>query len=176
MDNRVGSKNEPVNPPPLVPRFRVRYIAAFGLMVGGSYNPPLEAADFSAEWTAIEAGFRFRIGTVHSELRAFTISAEVEGQITEPASKDRFSFDNEGIDFRLGYSAEPWIVYAGHGRGKTSSRLTVTSDGSSIDADADYRYWMAGISWDISPLLFSLEQGRSEDFFHHVILSVSYRL
>ena len=43
VDNRVGSKNEPVNPPPLVPRFRVRYIATFGLMVGGSYNPPLEA-------------------------------------------------------------------------------------------------------------------------------------
>ena len=175
VDNRVGGKNEPVDPPPVIPRARARLISPSGWMVGGSYGPPIEFADFSAEWIAVEGGFRFELGPVISEARGFFISGDVEGPITEPGTKDDFSFENHGADVRAGISLSSLTVYGGLGLGRTSSELTITSDGSTISVDTDYSYLLAGASWELDPLLLSFEQSRTEGFLNHVTLSAAYR-
>ena len=175
IDTRVGSKKEPVDSPPVTPRVRAKYIAAWGLMAGITASPPIPVMGFSAPWVGGELGWRFRLAPLHGELRGYALTARITGPITEKGAKDEFDMTNTGADVRLGLALGPLMPYAGVGTGHTDSTLTIDSDGAQLDASADYQYWMAGITYHRAPLLFTFEQNRTEDFLSHYILAVAVR-
>ena len=175
IDNRVGAKNEPDNAPPAVPRVRARYIASWGLMLGATAAPDIKVQGFSAPSLGGEAGLRFALGALHGEARAFMLSALVTGPITEPGESDEFDVTNSGADLRFGWALGSIMPYVGSGQGHTASTLKVVSDGSQLDAEADYRYVFGGLTWYSGPLAFTYEQHRTEDFLDHFILAASAR-
>jgi hypothetical protein len=175
LDTRVGGKDTPIDAPPLIPRGRLRYLSPAGWMLGATASPPLEVLGHTATWLGLEGGLRGTVGGLHAELRLFTIQGEVVGPITDPATRDTFTFANRGADLRAGLPFGAWSLYAGGGSGEAFSALDVALDGAHDEGRTDYDYWLAGATWCGGPWCFTLEQHRSAGFLSHVILSTSYR-
>jgi hypothetical protein len=175
IDNRVGLKNEPVHPPPVIPRFRLRSISPAGWMLGATASPPVVVQGYAATWLGVEGGLRGALGFLHAELRVFAIAGRVKGPITERDSEDSFAFFNRGGDLRLGVPLGAWRVYGGAGRGKTDTALDIAADGVHIESSNDYDYLLAGAGWASGNWRLTFEQHRTEDFLSHVILAASYR-
>lgn len=177
VDHRVGAKDEPFDPPAALPRVRAKYIASWGLMLGATASPPVEAMGFSAPWVGAEAGLRAALGAVHGELRGYWISAQVTGPLTDTSAQDEFEVINRGYDLRLGLDLGAWMPYGGAGRGHSTSQLTIESDGAVLEAEGNYAYWMAGITYAMNtpsaPLLFTVEQNGTEDVLYHIILAAA---
>lgn len=176
VDTRIGAKDEPIDSPPFVPRLRLRWVARWGLLLGISLNPDLEVQNYSAPWTAFELGLRGTVGGLGVELRAHTIDGVVEGPITDSETKDRFEFENRGVDLRVGLPLGRWSVYGGGGKSGTVSALLVASDGARIALDDEFTYLLAGIEFRGEDWTFTLEQNRTGDYLYHVILSLSFGL
>lgn len=176
VDNRVGAKDEPIDPPALLPRLRLRWTSSSGLLLGVSLNPDLEVNNYSAPWTAFELGFRGMIAGLGVELRGHAINGVVVGPITDSDSDDRFEFENQGADLRVGLPLRRWSVYGGGGKSGTVSEIQVASDGARIALDDDFTYLLAGIEFRGEAWTFTLEQNRTGDFLYHIILSLSVRL
>lgn len=174
IDNRVGAKDEPVNPPPVIPRPRARYHSASGLVLGVSYTPPLEVSGYEAEMAALEAGFRWPMGNWRAGLRGFALDGEVRGPITDPVSADRFQLTNIGVDALAGLQIGFWLPYGGVGRGTTSSTLTIRSDQVMLDADKSFTYLLAGLTADFDSLRFTFEQYRTDTVLDHYSISLSW--
>lgn len=173
IDNRVGAKDQPIDPPVAIPRLRARYLSASGFMAGGTVNGSTEVDGYRAPWLGFEAGYRFAAAAIQGEIRLFAISAKVTGPITEPGAKDEFDMRNRGGDLRLGLELAPLTIYGGMGAGHTESTLRVEADGARLEVDSSYRYWLAGVSAAAGPFLFTFEQNRTEDFLSHIILAAS---
>ena len=174
IDNRVGGKDEPVEPPVVIPRPRVRFHFPSGVVLGASYTPPVEVSGYQAELWAVEAGYRIPLGNWRLGLRAFWLDGEVEGPITDPAQNDNFQLTNSGADAVFGLQMGFWLPYLGLGRGSTSSTLTIQSDGVMLDADGSYSYLLAGLTVDAGGLRLTLEQSSTDSVLDHYILSVSW--
>ena len=110
------------------------------------------------------------------ELRAHTIDGVVEGPITDSETKDRFEFENRGVDLRVGLPLGRWSVYGGGGKSGTVSALLVASDGARIALDDEFTYLLAGIEFRGEDWTFTLEQNRTGDYLYHIILSLSFGL
>ncbi len=175
IDNRVGAKEEPIDSPPFIPRLRGRGFFDSGMMIGLTYNPPVEVEGYTATWFGVETGYRFALAPLLLELRGFFLSAEIEGPITEPDSSDLFEFSNMGADLRAGYPWGAFRFYGGVGRGRTSTRQTVVADGARIEAGGGYTYLLAGLGLEGDAFAFTLEQSRTENFLSHFVLAASYR-
>ncbi|MGR9087989.1 MAG: spermidine synthase, partial [Gammaproteobacteria bacterium] len=68
---------------------------------------------------------------------------------------------NQGFDGRLGVDLGNWMPYGGAGQGHSKSKLTIESDGAELEAEGDYSYWMAGLTYSFRsrPLTLSLLSG-----------------
>jgi hypothetical protein len=172
VDHRVGAKDEPIDPPPAIPRARLKYLSASGLMAGVTVSPPVAVLGYSAPWLGGELGWRTALGPLHGELRGYLISAQVTGPITGSGASDTFDMVNQGADLRLGLALGPLMPYGGAGSGHSESTLAVESDGAELDAETDYQYWMLGVTYDWAPLFLTFEQHRTEIFLSHFILAV----
>ena len=175
INPKGGSKEEPIDTPPVVPRVRVRFLWPWGLMLGATANPPVPVLGFTATWLGAEAGLRTALGPLHGELRLFTMQATVLGPITEREAQDEFRMANRGSDVRLGAVLGPVSAYAGVGRGSTDTELHVEADGALLTASQDYGYWLAGVSAELAGWLLTFEQNRTEDFLYHFLLGASLR-
>lgn len=175
IDNRVGAKDEPIDSPSVIPRFRVRRFYPSGFMVGVTYNPPVEVEGFEAEWKGVEIAYRFSLAALRAELRGYFMTAEIEGPITDPNSKDLFEFTTQGADLRFALPLAALKLYAGAGQGSAEATQTVVSDAARIDTSGGYSYLLGGVSLEGKAFTFTFEQSRSEDFLDHFILGISYR-
>ena len=173
IDSRVGGKDEPVDPPPIIPRPRLRYHSQGGAMLGVSYTPPLEVSGYEAALAAVEAGLRFPLGNWRLGLRAFLLDGEVDGPITDPVVNDKFELTNLGADAVFGLQLGFWLPYVGAGSGKTRSTMTIRSDGVMLETDSTYSYLLAGLTVDVGALRLTFEQNRSESVLDHFTFSVS---
>lgn len=177
IDNTVGGKDEPVAPPPAIPRPRARYFGASGgLGAGFTLTPPVAVQGYTAALVGGEVFYHFAIGRVGVGLRAFMMTGAVDGPITDPVATDRFSLTNSGADLRLGWNAGGWMPYLGYGSGNSASVLNVTSDGARLDSDAPYSYLLAGATWVGESFRFTVEQSATENFLRHFIVAISYSL
>ena len=174
IDNRVGAKNEPVDPPALIPRPRARFHFASGMVLGAAYTPPIEVSGYQAELAAVEAGFRFPLGNWRVGLRAYGLDGKVVGPITEPSVADRFQFTNLGADALFGLQMGFWLPYLGVGRGTTRSTLEIESDGVKLMEDSGYTYLLAGLTVDMENLRFTVEQSSTESVLDHYTISLSW--
>lgn len=173
IDSRVGAKDEPVEPPEIIPRPRARYHSESGMVLGLSYIPPVELDGYAASLGAVEAGFRFPLGNWRMGLRAYAMDGEVDGPVTDPVISDDFQITNYGGDGLFGLQIGFWLPYLGAGRGKTSSTLTIKSDGVKLKAERSYSYFMAGLTVDMGILRFTLEQSSTDSVLDHFTLSLS---
>jgi len=175
FSTQVGGKTEPIDPPPAIPRLRLRYLSAGGFMLGGTASPALEVRHYSAAFTGGELGLRRAFGSLHLELRGFAIAGQVRGPFTQTGARDSLHFANHGADLRAGIPLGALALYAGAGRGSTTTELDVEADGARIKGDNAYVYRLAGAAWVGTTWQLTLEQESSETFLRHVILALSRR-
>jgi len=175
FNTQVGGKQEPIDPPPAFPRLRLRYLSARGLMLGVTASPAVEVRHYSAAYVGGEAGLRHAFGALHAELRGFAIAGQLRGPFTQTGTRDTLRFSNRGADVRGGVPLGALALYAGAGRGRTTTELAVQADGARIGGDNGYTYWLAGAAWAGDGWRLTLEQNVSEDFLRHLILAASRR-
>ena len=175
VDTRVGNKDEPIDPPSVVPRVRLRYRTNMGLFVGATYVPGLEFQDYEADYYALELGWGRRLGPWALALRGSIGDGDVTGPITEEGVEDFFTFENNGVDLSLGRRVGPVRLYGFAGRGATETSLEVQSDGVRLAQDDDTAYGGLGLSWRLHKWELVLEQNFTDDYLKHVTASVGYR-
>jgi hypothetical protein len=184
IDTRVGSKNEPVHPPPAIPRARLRYEgvlaggrrgAALGGMAGVTYEPLLTVGGYGATWLGGEAGLTLHWHLLAVAVRGYTLSAEVQGPITATGAADRFTLATHGADVRLGLAPGAWRAYAGYGGGELDAALRVAEDGARIRERGRYAYRLAGVAHQGERWLLVLEQQSTENYLRNVILAAAWR-
>jgi hypothetical protein len=173
IDNRVGGKEEPVEPPALIPRPRLRYHSGGGWMVGASYTPSARVSGYQAALAAVEAQYRAAAGVLRFGLRVFATDGEVEGPVTDPAQDDLFELTNRGGDLLIGARLGAWLPYLGGGGGNSESMLTIRSDGVQLEVDTSYTYALAGITLDGGGFRITLEQYRTESYLDNFTLGLS---
>lgn len=176
IDTRVGNKDEPVDPPSLVPKLRARYLWSSGLAVGAAYAPGIELQDYEADFYSLELGYRFELFTLGWALRASYTDGDVTGPITEPNVNDFFEFKNKGVDLSGGKAFGQLYAYGFLGRVDTETSLDIEVDGVHLDNEDDALYGGLGATWTWRSFGFTLEQNFSDDYLKNLILSVSYRL
>lgn len=179
IDHRVGAKAEPVRPPPLIPRPRLRlhYNAADALvlMAGIAYEPPLTLGGYSAQWLGGETGLAVAARAITLAARVYALDALVTGPVTAPGARDEFSLATRGGDLRAGVALGRWRGYAGYGAGRLEARLTVGTDGARIREKGGYLYRFGGVAYHGPRWSCTLEQHVTEDYLRHVILGVAWR-
>ena len=173
INNRIGAKTEPVEPPAVIPRPRLRYLSSGGLMAGATYVPGLEFSGYQADLAGGEVGFRSSLGGTLWGVRAFALSGTIRGAITSPTVEDDFEVNLTGADLLLGWEFGAWLPYLGGGRGKAETTLFVISDGVVLKTAGDYSYLLAGVTLALDGFRITIEQSRSEDFLDHVTLGIS---
>lgn len=179
IDHRVGAKTEPVRPPPLIPRLRLRLhhnaADALGLMAGATYEPPLTLGGYTAQWLGGEGGLAVTVRAITLAARVFALDALVTGPVTAPGARDEFSLATRGGDLRAGVALGGWRAYAGYGAGRLEALLTVGTDGARIRENGGYLYRFGGVAYHGPRWSGTLEQHTTEDYLRHVILGVSWR-
>ena len=176
INTKVGTKDEPVDPPSIVPKARARYLWSHGFMVGAALAPGVKFEGYEAEFLAIEAGYRFSKRGLNFSLRASFMDGDVIGPVTEPDLDDRFSFRNLGADLSVGKTFGAWSFYGFLGEDDTETSLEVELDGAYLENEASAFYMGAGVSVQMRRFRLTLEQNRTDDYLRHLIASVSYRL
>ncbi|CAM2067166.1 hypothetical protein SCOR_17435 [Sulfidibacter corallicola] len=175
IDTRVGRKDEPIDPPNLVPKFRGRYLLASGLHLGAAYAPGIEFQDYEAEFISLELGYRFTLAKTHFALRASYSDGDVEGPVTEPDVTDLFDFQNQGVDLSVGRIWKDFEYYGFLGVNDIETRLDVEVDGAILRHEEDTYYGGLGVTWRRGALFVNLEQNATDDFLRNLVLSVGYR-
>ena len=173
IDNRIGAKAEPVEPPSVIPRPRLRYLSSGGLMAGATYVPGLKFSGYQADLAGGEVGFRFSLGGTLWGVRAFALSGTIKGAITSSVVDDDFEVNLTGADLLLGGEFGAWLPYLGGGSGNAETTLSVKSDGVMLKTAGDYSYLLAGVTLALNGFRITIEQSRSEDFLDHATLGIS---
>ena len=98
----------------------------------------------------------------------------MRGPVTDAELTDRFRLPHFGVDARAGLQIGFWLPYAGLGRGKSSSTLTIRSDAVMLEAEQGYTYLLAGLTVDFDKLRFTFEQYRTARVLDHYNISLSW--
>ena len=175
VNTKVGNKDEPVDPPSIVPRFRGRYVSAGGLVIGGTATPGIEFMDYKAETLSFELGYRFSLASFGFQVRASYSDGDVEGPITEKGVKDQFTFTNNSFDLAIVKSFGRFHYYGFLGYIDVETELEIISDGVHLTNTEDSYYGGLGVTWDWRTLGFTLEQNFTDDYLQNVMLSAAYR-
>lgn len=175
IDTRVGNKDEPIDPPSVVPKLRFRYLTRSGLHIGAAFAPGIEFEDYEAKYYSLELGYRFKIAGLDGALRASYSDGDVLGPITEPDVEDRFDFRNIGSDFSLGYSWPALSVYGFAGWNDIETELEVDSDGALLSHEESTYYGGLGVAYYRGHWSVTLEQNITDDYLKHVILGIAYK-
>ncbi|MDJ0842273.1 MAG: hypothetical protein QNK37_37575 [Acidobacteriota bacterium] len=175
LDTRVGRKDEPIDPPSVVPRVRARYLLKNGLFLGGSAVPGIEFQDYDADTVAAEAGWRFKFGDTTLQLRASYSDGDITGPITETDAMDDFTFTNYSYDLAAARTFGAFHVFGFVGSIDTDTELDIESDGVHLENTESTWYAGLGVTWDWRALAFTLEQDFTDDYLANVIVSAAYR-
>lgn len=175
VEARVGNKDEPLDPPSVVPKLRGRFLSKQGIMVGAAFAPGVEYQDYEAEYVSFELGWRFRLAGIDMALRSSYTDGEVLGPITTPDAQDLFSFQNKGLDISLGKSYSDWHVYVFGGGISIDTDLDIEEDGVHMFNEESTYYGGAGVTILWRAISLSLEQNVTDDYLQNVIMSLGYR-
>lgn len=175
INTRIGRKEEPIDPPAVVPKLRGRYLFASGLVIGAAFAPGVEFEDYEAEYISLELGYRFKLASWGLGLRASYTDGELEGPITQLNTKDMFTFTNIGADLSIGHGLGPVYLYGFSGWNDIETTLNVVSDGVQLAFTGDTYYYGGGISYMRGRWRVNLEQNVTDDYLQHVTLSLTFR-
>lgn len=176
VDHKVGTKSEPVDAPPAIPRPRVQFLSKNGWFVGGSWLPPVEVQKFQANVFGLEGGYIHQVEGFHLGARLAVVSGSLKGPITDPNEKDTFTVENTDLDVALSYPIQSWIPFVGLGAGSLSSTLKIAADGVELEVNSHpYGYAFLGLSYQWTPSLrVTFQQHQTEEFLGHWLAGVSY--
>ncbi len=175
IDTRVGLKDEPIDPPSIVPKVRARYQGGGGWFIGGAYAPGIEFQDYEAEYLSLEAGFRFRFRGLSFGIRGSYSDGDITGPITEPNVDDFFDFTNQGLDLSLGKTFGRLAVYGFIGANDIETSLEIEVDGAFLENSDDTYYAGFGVGYEWRRFRFNFEQNFTDDYLKHLIFSLGYR-
>lgn len=175
IDTRIGRKDEPVDPPSVVPKLRGRYLFRNGLVLGAAYAPGIEFEDYEAEFISVELGYRFQIASWGMALRGSYTDGDLNGPITEAGGEDMFAFTNYGGDFSIGHQLGVIHLYGFVGWNDVDTELDVESDGAHLAFTESTYYWGGGASYTRGSWQLNLEQNATDDYLYHLTFSLSYR-
>ena len=175
VDSRVGNKDEPVDPPSVVPQLRGRYAHRSGLMVGGAFAPGIEFEDYKAEYVSVEAGYQFSLAGWQGRVRASYSDGDIDGPITELEAEDAFTFENKGVDFSLGRQWRAFHLYGFVGYTDVETSLDIEEDDAFLENEEDTYYGGFGVSYIRKRLTFNFEQNFTDDYLANITLTASYR-
>lgn len=175
INTRVGNKDEPIDPPSIVPKLRGRYILSGGLFIGGAVAPGIEFEGYEADTISLEAGYRFEIGAWQLGLRAAYTDGDVVGPITETDAEDEFTLSNQSYDLSIGRRFGNLHVYGIVGQVSTETELDIALDGVHLENEEDALYLGAGAIYNRGRWGVTLEQHFTDDYLAHVILGLGYR-
>ena len=176
VDARVGGKDEPLDPPSVVPKLRLRYATSSGLYLGGAYAPGIEFEDYKADFYSLELGYRLTLDKFSLGLRLSTSDGDVEGPITESSAEDLFDFTNQTGEFNLGYQHRKLFFYGFAGGISVDTELEIEEDGVLLKNDEDTYYGGLGIRYALGhKLAVIVEQNFTDDYLKHLSFGLSYR-
>lgn len=175
INTRVGNKDEPLDPPSVVPKLRARYVMRNGLTLGAAFAPGIEFQDYEAEYTSFELGYRGSFGQWVYGLRASYTDGDVVGPVTEQEAMDLFVFTNQGADLSLGRSFGSLHLYGFAGFVELDTELEIEEDGVHLTATESTGYGGLGLSWHWRKFGFNFEQNFSADYLSNIIFGLSYR-
>lgn len=175
INTRVGNKNEPIDPPSVVPKLRGRFIMKNGLFLGAAIAPGVAFDDYEADTLSLEAGYRFAWQAWRFGLRLAYTDGDVVGPITERDVEDRFVLTNRSADFSFGRHFGRINLYGLVGQVSTETELDVTADGVHLENEEDALYYGGGLTYTYKRWGLTLEQQFTDDYLAHVILGVGYR-
>lgn len=175
INAKVGIKDEPIDPPSVVPKLRGRYVWSGGVFVGAAFAPGIEFQDYKAEFVSLELGYRFRIAGLDAALRGSYSDGQVTGPITEPDAEDDFNYTNAAVDFTLGKTVNAWHFYGFVGGIGTETDLTIEVDGVFLENDDDTYYGGLGVTYDWRSFGITFEQNATDEYLANLIFSVGYR-
>lgn len=172
---RVGRKEEPIDPPSVVPKVRARYEHKSGLMIGAAFAPGIEFEGYEAEYISVEAGYRLALGAYVLGFRGSYSDGDVVGPITNLEIEDDFTFTNMGADVSLGRNWQALSLYGFGGYNDIESTLLINEDGAFLRNEEDTYYVGLGVGYAWRKLHFNLEQNFTDDYLAHATFSVAYR-
>ncbi len=176
VDNQVGTKKEPVDSPPIVPRLRLRYHVPLGFSLGFSGLPGITWDAQKIEFLQFELDWRNNIGSLLYGLRTYYSKWKIEGEITSKEYQDSFYTNTNGFDVRIGYNLDYFIPYLGIGSGNQTFKLFIGEDDVILRGDnKEYQYVFVGTEIRGSEWDFIFEQHKSEDFLLHFQLALRRR-
>lgn len=175
INTRVGNKEEPIDPPSIVPKLRGRLLTKHGFFVGAALAPGIEFEDYTAEYISAELGYRVGMGRFVWSARASYTDGDLEGPITEREANDTFTFTNYGADLSLGTKLGPLQVYGFGGWNDVDTVLDVQSDSVRLAFTEDTYYYGAGVSYTRGRWRVNFEQNQTDDYLSHMTFSLSFR-
>jgi len=175
LDTRIGRKDEPIDPPEVVPRLRLRYLMRSGLFFGGTAVPGIEFEGYDADTYAIEVGIRFAVAAFDWQVRASGGDGDILGPITETDGDDDFSFTNTAADLSVSRSFGNLSVYGFGGVIRAETELEVAADGAFLEHDESTHYAGLGLTYRWWRLDLNLEQNFTDDYLASVVVSAAYR-
>lgn len=175
INSRIGSKDEPLDPPSVVPKLRGRILLPQGWMFGGTYVPGITFEDYTADYISLELGYRVRLRGWDFGLRASYAEGDVEGPITEEGVEDQFDFSNNGFDLSLGKRFKQFKPYVFVGRNDIETELLIESDGALLRNEDDAPYAGLGLTYYHGSWQLNFEQNFTDDYLAFISVSVGYR-
>jgi len=174
IDNTIGAKYEPVNPPPAGGKLRVDWSPLSGVRLGAYWIPPVTVQGIMAQMLGVESEYGWKRNAYVGSLRLFGTQGTVTGPFSAPGAQDQFQVSGAGMDARLGWVNNAWTWYGGLGDGWNSTRFKMSLDGAIIDGQRSYRYGFVGVGWNRGAWSFVAEQHRTEDYLNHISFGASY--
>lgn len=175
IDTTVGRKEEPVNPPEIVPKVRARYLLKNGFFVGGSVVPGIEFEGYDADTVAAEAGWRRGMFNGVVQLRLSYSDGDVVGPVTEETSNDEFSYTNLSADLSYARRIGPLDVYGFLGTIDVETELLVQSDMVLLENTEATYYAGLGATWQLGRWSLTAEQNITDDYLANIIVALAYR-
>lgn len=176
INTRVGIKNEPVDPPSVVPKLRGRYLFSNGLFLGAAFAPGIKFEGYTAEFLSVELGYRFQLARWGLGLRASYTDGDLKGPITETNVEDMFTFTNYGADLSFGRKLGPVYLYGFGGWNDVDTVLDIKEDNARLAfTDGTYYYGGGGSLPVLKRWRLNLEQNVTDDYLHHLTFSVTFK-
>ena len=170
VNNRIGNKQEPVEGPPLLPRFRYRQFFDQSYLVGVGLQVPFEVMEYRYAFLAGELGYQWLFAEDWAlAARSYLVRSVIHGPITMNDAKDVFEVQQQGIDATVGYQWEEWLLSTGVGQSSVQNKLSIEEDGVMLEEpSADYTYFYGGIGYLVRPdLRLNFTQHSTDQILRH---------
>ncbi len=176
VNNRIGNKQEPVEGPPILPRFRFRQFFEQTYQVGVGLQVPVEVMGYRYSFLAGEVGYQWEFKEDWATaVRTYVARSIINGPITMTNAEDLFEVQQQGVDASLGFQWEDWLFSGGLGHSSVQNKLSIEEDGVMLEEPATgYAYFYGGIGYMVqSDLRLQFTQYSTDSILRHWAVSVT---